>query len=994
MPTTAVLERKRVPAPAPPKPAVSPTASAPEQPGAAARALARSLPGGQDAVKSQPVAPGEEIELAGGSKLALTPEADEWLAHKGPAGVRVRLGSLAHGTLQVRRTSSGLNTTDQPQVLPWPHPALVGLRRAVGLEPVLAVQVRSGLVKGHLSMWDGKHLLGPGAWVSKLEKAADALGWVGLERPQLDIGTNELQGPMLVVRTKTLKFWVSGGFLSGSGTFALEGESVTFEATLIGKVPGLTPITLPVKRAPDGSLTGSFTAGISLRNFSGQLTAAFGHGLVDIHGTANYNTERMSGSVTIVATDQQTAKALTDSQLPEEVQSAGRALVEPLPAVPNGAVPAAAPDGAAQAAGPRPGRRVVVGWGTLRVRLADWLGGDALVVMEHDGNVTVVGKVTPKMDHPLVEQQPEKTLHLFSFSAGAYYGIPVVGDVHLKASVDLEAFARFGPVTLDKMELDGNWSTNPERLKSLALTGTLNASAVAGLRLTAEGKVGLEILEHSIDIGAGMKATAGIKGYVVAVPRIGYREIADPQAGKRGEFFIGGHMEIAAQPFLGLEGYFFVDLDSPWWSPAPSKRWPWPIGSLEYALPGMFAIGADVEHVLGSGRVPEVKFGQVSFDPDKFLTDLVDEKVPNKVARDDRKAGSWQEFPQPADAAKTAEAPGAGKSTGPAPGAPPRASRATSAAPPRKDAATPPTLPRGARPPSPAGGARKSGVAADGGKVVSPEVQKRWLAALADLRELKVQARKNPLSAEELATALSDLRARHRFTELTGRRQGDHWHLHASMNPKLDEELEGDNLHEATVLATQGTDVEAALRGEDVARRAGVPELLYQSGRVFIAADFPDIDVPPIARRRPGPQRQPITRRAAAISLSRMQEVEWTADLWLINEGGWLVDARVNQRQVAPGGEMAATARRPDLSLEVETKFGNRMVHFEYDRAPGTRSIAHAKRILQADPTAIVILKIVDFEGEEPLRRTQLRRLRAALRGPLRKKLKALLGEP
>jgi hypothetical protein len=1005
-PAAAVQERRRTPAPEPSAPSPAPRAvAAAEQPGPAARALARSLPTTREgAAADRPVAPGEEIELEGGSKLALTPETNEWLAaQKGPVGVRVRLGTLAHGTLQVQQTSNGLNTTGKPQALPWPHPALVGLR-AVGLEPVLAVQVRSGLVKGHLSMWDGSRLLNPGVWVSKLEKAADVLGWVGLERPQLDIGTNALQGRMLVVRTKTLKFRVSGGFLSGSGTFALEGESVTFEATAKGKVPGLGDITVPITRAPDGSLTGSVTVAVSsLRNFSGQLTAAFGHGLLDVHGTATYTTERMSGTVTIVATDKETAKTLTESQLPDEVLGAGRALVEPTavadgapaPAAANGAAPAAA-DGAAPAAGPRPGPRVVVGWGTLQVRLADWLGGDALVVVEPDGNVTVVGKVTPKMDKPLVEQQPERTLHILSLKPRASYGLPVVGNIYVEASVDLEAFARFGPVTLDKMELGGTWSTNPERLKSLELTGTLNASAVAGLRLTAEGKAGLEVLDHEIAAGVGLKATAGIKGYVVATPRIGYRELVDPLAGKRGEFFIGGHLEMAAQPFLGLEGYFFVELDSPWWSPAPDKRWPWPIGSLEYALPGMFGIGADIEHVLGSGQIPTVTFGQVSFDPDKFLTDLVDEKAPNKVGRDDRAPGSWQELPQPADTLQTAEVPGAGETKGPAaptkPGAVPRGAGPT---PPRKGAATPPTdgaarRPSGPRDGQPAGGERPDG------KVLSPEVQKRWEAALVDLRALKVRSRKDPLSAEEMAAALADLRAGHRFTELTVRRVGDHWHLHAAMNPTLDDDefqAEGETIHEATVLATPGSEAEAVLRGEAAAEAAGVPAELYQSGRVFVAADFPDIDTRPVRNRPPGPRALPIGRPTVGISLSELQESEWRADLFLITKQGWLRRARVNQHQVAVGGRRATRSRRPDLSLEVRTRFGDRMVLVEYDRAPGTRSMHHAHNILQSDPTAIVILKIVDFEIAESLARPELAELREALGPEVEAQLSALLGE-
>jgi hypothetical protein len=1007
-PAAGVLERRRAPVPVPaPAPSPAPrSVAAAEEPGPAARALARTLPtatagpagAGRPVEAAGPVAPGEEVELEGGARLALTPEADEWLAaQKGPAGVRVRLGRLAHGTLTIRKTGGKLQTTGEGyQRLPWPHPALAGLA-ALGLTPVLAVRFRSGLVQGHLSLLAGEKLLSASELPGRLQKAADALGWAGLDRLQLPIATNTLQGRSLVVRSDAVRFRV-GGFLSGQGTFALEGEAVTFAATLTGKVPGVDELKVPISRAVDGSLTGSITVAVTLRNFSGQLTAAFGHGLVDVHGTATYTTERMSGTVTIVATDKETAKALTASQLPDEVMGLAHTLVGPeaaagvAPAAANGAAapaPAVATDGVAAAAGPRPGPRVVVGWGTLHVELAEWLSGDALVVMEPDGNVTVVGKVTPKMKRPLVEQQPEKTVPILSLKPRASYGLPVIGNIYIEASIELEAFARFGPVTLDKMELGGNWSTNPERLKSLGLTGTLNASAVAGLRLTAEGKAGLEILDHDIAVGVGLKATAGIKGYVVAVPRIGYRELADPLAGKRGEFFNGGHLEVAAQPFLGLEGYFFVELDSPWWSPAPDKRWPWPIGSLEYALPGAFGIGADIEHVLGSGQVPVVTISQVSFNPENFLTDMVDEKIPNKVARDDKAPGSWKERPQPADALQTAEVPGAGETKGPRPPTKP-------GTPSRGAAPTPPAVADRRPPPGPRVGQPPTGERPDG-KVVPPEVQKRWQAALIDIRALKVRSRKDPLSAEEMAAALADLRANHRFTELTVRRVGDHWHLHAAMNPKLDDsdfQAQDEPLHGAMEPHMAGSEAEAVLRGDAAAKAAGVPAEIYQSGQVFVAADFPDIDTRPVRNRPPGPRALPVGRPTVGVSRSALQELEWRADLFLITKKGWLIDLRVNQQQVAVGGRRATRSRRPDLSLEVRVRGKDRMVYIEYDRAPGTRSRYHAHHLLQGDPTAIVILKIVDFDIAESLSQPELAELREAMGERVQKQLAALLDEP
>jgi hypothetical protein len=70
------------------------------------------------------------------------------------------------------------------------------------------------------------------------------------------------------------------------------------------------------------------------------------------------------------------------------------------------------------------------------------------------------------------------------------------------------------------------------------------------------------------------------------------------------------------------------------------------------------------------------------------------------------------------------------------------------------------------------------------------------------------------------------------------------------------------------------------------------------------------------------------------------------------------------------------------------------MVYIEYDRAPGTRSRYHAHHLLQGDPTAIVILKIVDFDIAESLSQPELAELREAMGERVQKQLAALLDEP
>ncbi|WP_330334059.1 hypothetical protein OHS33_32865 [Streptomyces sp. NBC_00536] len=732
-----VPEAVPVSVPAPPVPA------GPVPAPGAAPAPAGAVPGG-------PLA--EELALQGGAALTATPATAAHLDTRGAAGgpVRVRLGQMAAGTLNLRRADgNGLTLTTGPgdafQPVPLLHPLLHPLR-AEGIEPVLALRVHDGVLEGHASaVVKGRLLTGGRALLDLMEQHPRALGWAGLGGLRLPGVENELRGTTLVVGVTGMSFTL-GGFLSATGSFGLAGEVVTFDAVARGAVAGLGAVEVPVRRGPDGALTGSASVDVLLRGFTGQVTAAFAAGAVDVRGTVRYANEKFDGEVTLVATDAKTAKELTDGKLPDAK-------------APDPAKAAAAPSASAPAAA-APGPRVVAGWGTLHVRLADWLSGEALVIVDHHGDVTVVGKISPRMDKPLFADRHYQK-QLARFEVRAAYGVPLVGNVFLFANIGLEALAVLGPATLDHIELTGTWSTKPEVLRDFGLTATLNVSASAGLRLTAEGGAGATLVGHDIKAGLALSALAAVRGYVEATPRIGYREVADPKAGKHGEFFLAGHMEIAAQPFLGLGGELFVELDSPWWSPVPDHRWNWPLFQREYPLPGEFGIGADVEHVVGSGKVPEVTFGEVNFSPDKFLADLVDDRMPAKTAKDEPRRGAWTE--------PGAAAPPARAGAGPAAGAP---------------AAKPPAVtpaPAGAKP-----GAAKPGAAkpvTEEAVVPAPAVQERWLTGLKALGAVAERSHHDPYDATELRAALAGLKKAHGFTALEAELHGGAWQITASMNP-------------------------------------------------------------------------------------------------------------------------------------------------------------------------------------------------------------------
>ena len=711
-PTTPAPAQEPVPAPPAPTPTAAPGAPAPPAP---------------------PGVPAEEVALAGTPTFSPPASVVSYLDERASAGgdVRVRLGGIAAGVVRVRAHDGKYESRPDGRFQPIPliHPALAPLQSA-GVQPVLALRVKDSTVEGYASVRIGDRVVpDPSALLDQIEKYSAALGWVGLSALRFPRPVNKLEAGVLTLQVPEFGFRL-GGFLNGKGSFGLANEQVTFDATATAQLRGLGTITVPISRGPDGLLKGSADVAVNLSMFSGNLLAVYAGGIVDVKGTVRYTSEKLSGEVTLLVTDEATARDVARGRLGADAL---------LPAAPP-AGPAAAP---AAAEGPRPGPRALAGWGALDFRFTDWLTGKAQVIVDSAGHVTVVGEIVPEARKELFPQR-DIIKPLPKIEVRALYGVPLVGNLFVFANVGLEALAKFGPGTLYNIRILGTYSTDPQVLQNFSIAGTLNISAFAGLRLRAEGGAGIELLGHDIKAGVGIAALAGVRGYVEATPTVGYRETADPQAGKKGEFFIKGHMELAAQPFLGLDGDLFVDLDSPWWSPAPDKRWTWPLGQLEYPLPGQFGIGADVDYVIGSDKFPEIQFTQVDFSADRFMTDLLEDHVPPKSKGEQDPAGQWQEGAPPAGAADP------------------------------KLAAT-----QGAAPQQAATGQQQPSE----GEVPAAGVQDRWLAGLQALTDLESRSRSDPFTAPQLEIELGQIKTHFGFQELRATRSGEDWVVFARMNP-------------------------------------------------------------------------------------------------------------------------------------------------------------------------------------------------------------------
>jgi hypothetical protein len=641
--------------------------------------------------------------------------------------VPVQLGSLAEGTIKLKKGRDG--QLEGGGRIPYRHPVLAPLA------PCLAIKVKDSVIAGHLLI--GKaHDIDDVA--EHFQRWAPKLGWAGLDLTAVPKPENHFENGALTFGITGLKLSIAG-YLVGQGSLALVGETMTFKASATISITGLSPATLNVERNDQGIITGTADVPVAVANLTGQLKATYSTaGTVEIQGKVGYKSNKFDGEVNLIVAEAKKADEIARSNLPpealaDEVEAGGKA---------SGTKAGGASKGSAK------GERAVAGWGLINFHVNEWLAGQANVVVDTKGQVTIVGKIAPPAEVELFKQR-DYVKRIFLIEVRANYGVPLVGSVFLFANVGLEALAKLGPGKLYNITLEGRYSTDPKINKAFKISGSLNISAFAGLRLRAEGGAGLELLGHDIKAGVGLNGLAGVRGYVEATPEIGMREIGDPTTGKKTEYYIRGHLELAAQPFLGLSGDLFVELDSPWWSPAPDDKWTWPLGSLEYPLPGEFGIAADLDYVLGSDQLPEINFGEAKFDSGKFMTDLVNDHVPPKKAGEQEKPGTWKE----------------GEPTGKGP-----------------EPAAKQGIPETADPAKPAQG--KQTATGDDATVPSADTSQKYAQGMEALAALEERSAQDPLTEAEIREALDSLKARYGFKRLTHSRDGDWWMIDGEINPK------------------------------------------------------------------------------------------------------------------------------------------------------------------------------------------------------------------
>jgi hypothetical protein len=540
--------------------------------------------------------------------------------------INVRFGDLAQGPLVVKKAGKGkYRIKKQPLTLTHPAFSLVA-QFAGGLTPALFIRVDDSKVVGEVGLADGEKFKNI---AQQIQKAPEMLGLGGFTIGTLPTITNTIDGGSLHLGLKGVSIKLGSAF-AGKFNFAVLDSSVSFDGSAAVVVKGLANGSLELKRAPSGLITGKAAIGLasSFKLFSGNVEVAWDGVSITGVGKVGYKGEKFSGEVTLFMMERIQAEQLAKAkQAPPGT---------PAPAASN----------------KKPARvdYAIFGEGNLGFSFTPWLSGTAQAIFDAKGNLTVIGELRPQKEFNLFNPpQKDYVKELFKLEIHATYGLSPIADVFIFASVGMDLFAKLGPARIYDIFIKGTYSTDPTVAKNFSIGGSLNLSAAAGVRLRIEAGAGLEILGHDIKAGAGITGIAGIKAYAKADPVVGYREKAAEGQDLKGEWFISGTLEMAAQPFLGLGGDLFIELETPWWSPLSDDRWTWPLFNKEWPLGGVIGMLISVEHVFGSGQFPKFDLKPLKeFNSENCLTELYKDNAKSGPGKPAEQKGQWAEKNTPA----------------------------------------------------------------------------------------------------------------------------------------------------------------------------------------------------------------------------------------------------------------------------------------------------------------------------------------------------------
>ena len=604
------------------------------------------------------VAPTQPQDITNGLQLS-----DDWLnyieqeSRTRDFDVAVKIGERFTGTIKIRklgRPAEGetqkfeLASTRSNNSLDVGGMEFLNPLRNAGIFPVLVLN-RFGEEQnttGFLSVRVGEDVV-PDVLgiIHKINENLEAMSFLGLSPIEVAEGLeNRFESGGLNFRANNLSANIDG-YIEATGSLGITDSTMTFELNSTVDVAGLASGEFNVARGADGKLSGQASIAADIANVSASLNVEYDDGAVTIQGTGRMNSDKFSGEITLLVTDAARSTQMMHAALGvESMEQEADAPAQEQTAVPK-----------------TKSNQVLAGWGEVTASITPWLEGTAKIGIDNEGHVTIVGEIIVPDEIELMEQRGKK-VDIFQVEIRAGYGIPLVGQVFLFASIGMFANAGFGPLVLKNVGFTGTYSTDPNVLQEFSITGTLGINAFAVLGLEAEAGVGVTILGHDVKAGVNVTAAAGLRAYAEATPTFEYKEEQSPEGGKVGESRLKGHFEAAAQLFLQLSGALFYELDSPWWSPAPDGREEFPLGEVQYPIGDSLGIGADVDWLVGGEEPPELTFSPVEFDPDKFTADVMADPPPRSMGdSESNPAGEWKGENAPGDQNENPEITGEGE---------------------------------------------------------------------------------------------------------------------------------------------------------------------------------------------------------------------------------------------------------------------------------------------------------------------------------------------
>lgn len=565
-----------------------------------------------------------DIELRG--KPRFDPEDSlvrDYIVESGGAGaaLKVHYGDLARGVMVIRYENR--NYQSSLFWMPLNHPQLFSRG---GEQIGLVVNVLDGVTHAKIMAGHDVDAVDPSPDVIYEEALYPVLfgrSYHGKDSLEILGWHNDLLGGMLHLATGFILKPPDGPDIVGA--FVLQDNSVSFSADTEVVGSGFESTKLPITRHASGLLTSrqpiEFSQDWKLRGFDGKLSASYVDGSFEARALVNIkfpkDNPRLTGQINVIATSLERAWAAARSNSPSPLVMPGF-----------------------EASGDR--KFALAGWGTLSLELTKGFSVTAAFLLDPDGYLTVRGTLRTPRQFTLLDAWhwpvPEALKKHWSITLTR---IPLFlgARVNVTASVSLIPGATIGPLVLRDILVEGLYSTRPGVGSQLDIAASFLASAEASLTARAElkgsgnvgiGKVDLYFWEPDlsvdvVSIDLAIEGKGSIIAYAEARPRIKIEGGGDP-ATKEPTYRIGGHLEAAGAMVLDLSvvgGFDLLGLISKSFS----------IGVTKYEIAGG-AISVDIDHVIGEGKDPEIKFTTGAFNPDKFVEDLRSGDTPEKTSRE------------------------------------------------------------------------------------------------------------------------------------------------------------------------------------------------------------------------------------------------------------------------------------------------------------------------------------------------------------------------